>query len=92
MAKPDNRSTPSPVNPLEEKPTKKSPAHLAAEQLLSPELHSTLEQMLNEYKFAAFKCHGTAFVSPRVIAELILMGWRSLPSNHPALTTDRPKR
>ena len=70
----------------------KSDAYLAAEKLLPEELHPTLQQMIDEYKFAAFKCHRSGFVSPRVIAELILMGWRSLPSDGDAVMAAKPTR
>lgn len=49
-----------------------------AEAMLSEELRPLLAPMCEEYKFAALKIHGSRLYSPRVIAELILMGWRSL--------------
>ena len=57
----------------------KSKTYLLAEQMLPLELHPVLEQLVVEYRFASFKHHGVKFCSPRVIAELILMGWRSPP-------------
>jgi hypothetical protein len=54
----------------------KSASFLAAEMMLPENLQPILEQMVKEYQFAAFKHHGSKMVSPRVIAELILMGWR----------------
>jgi hypothetical protein len=58
---------------------KRSPTYLEAEKLLPPELHATFEQLVAEYQFATLKHHGQKLVSPKVIAELILMGWRSPP-------------
>lgn len=55
---------------------KQTPAVVQAREMLSTDLHPLLDQMIEEYRFAAFKHHGGRFVSPRVIAELILMGWR----------------
>lgn len=56
---------------------KDKPAYLAAKEMLPPELHSELRQLIMEYRLAALKIHKTPFVSPKVLAELILMGWRA---------------
>jgi hypothetical protein len=56
---------------------KETPAYLAAKNMLPPELHPELAQLIQEYKFAALKVHKMPFVSPKVLAELILMGWRT---------------
>lgn len=56
---------------------KRTPIYIKAEQSLPPELHSIFEQLVAEYQFASLKHHGRTFSSPKVIAELILMGWRS---------------
>jgi hypothetical protein len=58
---------------------KESPALAEAQKMLPPELHSVLNSMIAEYKFAALKVHGAQLVSPKVIAELILLGWRNTP-------------
>jgi hypothetical protein len=58
-------------------PTPETPAVIAAKKMLPPDLHPELLKSIEEYKFASLKVHGTPFASPRVIAELILMGWRS---------------
>jgi hypothetical protein len=58
---------------------KRSAIYLKAEAMLPPELRPIFEQLLAEYQFASVKHHGRAFSSPRVIAELVLMGWRSPP-------------
>jgi len=54
-----------------------SPAFLKARESLPEHLHPTLEQMCREYKCAALETIGQPLFSPRVIAKLILMGWRS---------------
>ncbi len=56
---------------------KKTPIYMEAERGLPPQLHSLFEQMVAEYQFATLKHHQQKFASPKVIAELILMGWRS---------------
>ena len=58
-------------------PKKESPSFAAARDLLRPELHPILEELVADYKFAALKVHGSQLVSPKVIAELILLGWRN---------------
>jgi hypothetical protein len=60
---------------------KQSPSFAAAKEMLPDELHPLLAQMVEEYKFVALKVHGRQLVSPRVIAELILLGWVSPPIN-----------
>lgn len=54
----------------------KSEKRLKAELSLPEELRPIFNQMIDEYQFAAFKHHGSRMVSPKVIAELIIMGWR----------------
>jgi hypothetical protein len=44
--------------------------------MLPTELHPVFDEMLIEYRFASLKHHGMEFASLRVIAEVILMGWR----------------
>lgn len=58
---------------------KNTPAYLEGQNLLPPELHAEFAQLVAEYQFATLKHHGRKFASPKVIAELILMGWRSPP-------------
>ena len=58
----------------------RTPIYVEAERMLPTELHSVFEQLVMEYRFASLKHHGREFASPKVIAELILMGWRSPPS------------
>lgn len=61
---------------MEEKP-KRTPTYVAAEQMLPRELHAQFQQLVSEYQFASFKHHGMKFASPKVLAELMLMGWRT---------------
>jgi len=56
----------------------KSETRLMAELSLPEELRPVFDKMIDEYQFAALKHHGCRIVSPKVIAELIMMGWRSL--------------
>ena len=56
---------------------KESSALIEARAMLPPELQSELQRLLEDYKFAALKVHGSQFVSPKVIAELIKLGWRN---------------
>lgn len=63
---------------MESKP-KRTPAYVEAERTLPQHLHGTFEQLIAEYQFASLKHHGRPFSSPKVIAELIRMGWRSPP-------------
>lgn len=59
---------------------KRTPTYVEAEAMLPTEFHGILEQLVSEYRFASFKHHGQEFASPKVLAELILMGWRSTAS------------
>jgi hypothetical protein len=63
-----NENTPNP--PGNKKP---SPSYQAALDMLPPEYHEILNRLAERYKFTALKQHGHAMISPRVIAELILM-------------------
>ena len=55
----------------------KSPKYVEALNFLPEDLVPAFDELLEHYKFAALKCHGRAMVSPLVIAELILLGWRN---------------
>ncbi len=57
--------------------TIKSPKYNEALQMLPDDLVPILDEMIEHYKFAALKVHGRAMVSPIVIANLVLMGWRN---------------
>lgn len=54
----------------------KSESYQKAIQLLPEPLWPALDEFIEDYKFAAYKIHGTPFVSPVVLAELIRLGWR----------------
>ena len=51
--------------------------YLEALKILPDDLVPIFDELLEHYKFAALKCHGRAMVSPLVIAELVLLGWRN---------------
>ena len=65
--------------------TKKEPseAYKRALAMLPPDQHEALGRLVEQYKFAAMKHHGSPMCSPRVIAELILMGWTEGDSIQP---------
>jgi hypothetical protein len=67
---------------------KATPIYLSAKRMLPADLHSIFDELLVDYRFASLKHHGQEFASPRVIAELILMGWRDsarpIEPNEPA--------
>ena len=57
----------------------KSPsAYEAAKEMLPIELHPAFDDLLRDYKFAALKHHGKDWAAPRVLAELVLTGWRRI--------------
>ncbi len=56
---------------------KETPIYLEGKNMVPVELQPVFEQLVKEYQFASFKHHGRKFASPKVIAELVLMGWRS---------------
>jgi hypothetical protein len=62
---------------------KDTPTYPDARKMLPPEFHPILDEFLADYRFAALKHHGREWASPRVLAELILMGWRYSGSEHP---------
>jgi hypothetical protein len=59
-----------------EKTSKSSPSNTAAKNMLPPELHAHLDELVAHYRFAALKHHGREWATPKVLAELVLMGWR----------------
>ena len=61
---------------MEIKP-KETPSYLNAKKMLPLELHATLDELIADYKFAALKHHGREWAAAKVLAELVLMGWRS---------------
>jgi len=58
---------------------KRTQAYIDAEATVPPALRDTFEQLMAEYQFAALKHHRRPFCSPKVIAELVRMGWTSPP-------------
>jgi arsenate reductase (thioredoxin) len=58
----------------------RTPAYIEAEKTVPVELRPVFAQLMAEYRFASFKHHGQPFASPKVIAELVCMGWRSPPA------------
>jgi hypothetical protein len=67
---------------------KETPAYVGAKSMLPPELHAIFDELITDYRFAALKHHGREWISPKVIAELVLMGWRFTT---PALPPTRVK-
>lgn len=67
-----------------------TPAYLQAKGMLPSDLHPMLEQMVREYKFAALTHHRQQMASPKVIAELIMMGWRCAPLDEAAPKQHNP--
>jgi hypothetical protein len=59
------------------KPSKETPSHAAAKAMLPTELQAYLGELVADYRFAALKHTGREWASPKVLAELVLMGWRS---------------
>ena len=49
-----------------------------AKGMLPEDLWPVLGEFIEHYKFSALKHHGHRFVSPVVLAELILLGWRQV--------------
>jgi hypothetical protein len=58
---------------------KETPAYLRAKSLVPADLQRIFDELLDDYRFAALKHHGREWVAPKVIAELVLMGWRNVP-------------
>jgi hypothetical protein len=77
-------------NTFMETKRKESPSYIAAKSMLPSELHPILDELLTDYRFAAFRHHGKEWASPKVIAELVLMGWRS--SMAPTPVNDATKK
>jgi hypothetical protein len=53
-----------------------SASKVQAKSMLPKQLWPVLDEMCRDYSFCADKIHGHPFVSPKVLAQLILMGWR----------------
>jgi hypothetical protein len=74
---------------METKP-RETPSYVEAKDMLPPELHAHFDELLKDYRFAALKRHGKEWASPTVIAELVLLGWRS--SAEPAPRNEDSKK
>jgi len=55
---------------------KRSENHEAARNSLPDDLKPVFDDFVNDYRFAATKYHGSPFVSYKVLAEMVRMGWR----------------
>lgn len=69
----------------------KSPKYLEALKILPDNLIPVFDELLEHYKFAALKCHGRQMVSPLVIAELVLLGWRNSEDERQPLVAGNQK-
>lgn len=58
--------------------TKVSLSYEQARKMLPTELWPVLDEMIKHYRFASLKHHGRPFVSPKALAEMILLGWRDV--------------
>jgi hypothetical protein len=56
---------------------KETPSYAHGKGMLPPNLHAIFDELMTDYRFAALKHHGREWASPKVVAELVLMGWRS---------------
>ena len=54
---------------------------------LAPELRPVFDELVEHYKFAATKCHGRAYISYEVVAELVRLGWRLGPEGEDRVGT-----
>jgi hypothetical protein len=57
---------------------KKSSSYEEACSMLPFELLPILDKIINHYKFASLKHHGSPMYLPKVLAELLLLGWRDV--------------
>jgi hypothetical protein len=68
----------------------KSESYQEACKMLPASLIPMLDAFIEQYKFACLKHHGTRLVSPKVLAELLLMGWRESGEVIESLSGSRP--
>lgn len=54
----------------------RSEKHETARNTLPDELKPVFDDLVDDYRFAATKHHGSPFVSYVVLAEMVRMGWR----------------
>ena len=57
-------------------PEKRTENHENARNSVPDQLKPVFDDFVNDYKFAATKFHGSPFVSYKVLAEMVRMGWR----------------
>ena len=55
---------------------RRSENHELARNSLPDELKPIFDDFVNDYRFAATKFHGAPFVSYKVLAWMVRMGWR----------------
>ena len=65
---------------------KRSQSFEDALKILPPDMHSEFEMICEHYRFCSLKVHSHSFVSPKVLAELMLMGWRYTPEDSESLS------
>lgn len=56
--------------------TERTEKHQLAYDTLPDELKPVFAELVEDYRFAATKHHGSPFVSYIVLAEMVKMGWR----------------
>jgi len=73
---------------------KRTENHETARNSLPDELKSVFDEFVGDYRFAATKYHGSPFVSYKVLAEMVRMGWRLAadPLKTEEREQDGPKR
>ncbi|GIW70973.1 MAG: hypothetical protein KatS3mg102_0515 [Planctomycetota bacterium] len=49
---------------------------------LPPELRPVLDELAEDYKFYSIVHHGRAFVSYKILADLVRLGWRYCGPQH----------
>ena len=54
----------------------KNPNLSEARESLPSQLRGVFDKLVEDYRFAAFERHGSPFVSYRVLADLVELGWR----------------
>lgn len=55
---------------------KRTKNHEDARNTLPDDLKPIFDDFVGDYKFVATKYHGSPFVSYKVLAEMVRMGWR----------------
>jgi hypothetical protein len=48
-----------------------------AKSMLESHMHSTFDELVEDYKFYSVKCIGRMFVSYEILAELVKVGWQN---------------